>query len=101
MQKFARSLFMLHFFASSDEKAQGGAAGEEKEPKRAPADPATARPAGDRPQGDRPPRPAGDRPYTPRPQGDRPAGDRPYTPRPQGDRPVGDRPAGDVQAAEE
>ena len=95
MQKFARSLFMLHFFASSDEKAQGGAAGEEKEPKRAPADPATARPAGDRPQGDRPPRPAGDRPYTPRPQGDRPAGDRPYTPRPQGDRPVGDRPAGD------
>jgi hypothetical protein len=58
MQKFARSLFMFHFFASSDEKAQGGAAGDEKEPiKRAPADTTNARPAGDRPS-----RPAGDRP---------------------------------------
>ena len=106
MIKLARSLFMLHFFASSDEKAQGGATGDEKEPvKRVPADPASARPVGDRPQGDRPPRPAGDRPYSPRPvgdrpqgdrpprpAGDRPQGDRPYAPRPQGDRPQGDRP---------
>ena len=93
MHKLARSLLMFHFFASSDEKAQGGATGEEKEPvKRTPADPATARPASDRPARPAGDRPAGDRPYSPRPAGDRPAGDRPYTPRPQGDRPAGDRP---------